>query len=190
MRNARLLSAACLSSILAFACATGPTIRVDRDPGADMSAYKTFAFFDPLATDRTQYSTLVSSRLKHATHTELERLGYRYDERNPDLLVNFFLSIADRQEIRSTPSASMGGGYYGYRRGGYGAWGSYPYDVETVNYKAGTLSVDLVDARTDSLVWQGLAEGRLKDESIRNPGPAIEAVIAEMFRSFPNPPSN
>ena len=133
----------------------------------------------------------MSSRLKRATGAQLERLGYTYDERNPDLRVNFFLNVANRQEVRSSPSASMGGGgYYGYRRGGYGAWGGYPYDVETVNYKAGTLSVDLVDAKKNSLVWQGLAEGRLKDESVRHPGPAIDAVIDQIFGNFPNPPSD
>jgi hypothetical protein len=187
MHSVRWLSAAASFVILASACASGPTIRVDRDPSADMSAYKTFAFFDPVATDQFQYSTIVSSRLKRATGLQLERLGYTYDEHNPDLLVNFFLNIVDRQEIRSSPSAPPGG-YYGYRRGSYGAWGGYAYDVETVNYREGTLNVDLVDARKNSLVWQGLAEGRLKNESIRNPGPALDAVIAEIFRNFPNPP--
>jgi hypothetical protein len=128
--------------------------------------------------------------LKRATGAQLERLGYTYDERNPDLRVNFYLNVVNQQEVRSSPSASIGGGYYGYRRGGYGAWGGYPYDVETVNYKAGTLSVDLVDARTNSLVWQGLAEGRLKDESVRHPGAAIDAVIDQIFSNFPNPPSD
>jgi hypothetical protein len=190
MRNVRWLSTASLFFILATACATGPTIRIDRDPSADMSSYKTFGFFDQVATDRAQYSTLMSSRLKQATRAQLEQLGYTYEEHDPDLRVNFFLNIADKQEIRSSPSASMGGGYYGYRRGGYATWGGYPYDVETVNYKAGTLTIDIVDARKNSLVWQGLAEGRVKDESIRNPGPTIDAVVAQIFRGFPNPPSD
>ena len=38
------------------------------------------------------------------------------------------------------------GGFYGYRGGAYGAWASYPYDVDTVDYRQGTLSIDLVDA--------------------------------------------
>jgi hypothetical protein len=81
-------------------------------------------------------------------------------------------------------------GYYGYRGGMYGAWGGYPYDVDTVDYREGTLSIDLVDARKNQLVWQGVAEGRVSDEVRQNPGPAIDAVIAEIFRNFPNPPSN
>jgi hypothetical protein len=30
----------------------------------------------------------------------------------------------------------------------------------------------------------------VSDEVRQNPGPAIDAVIAEIFRNFPNPPSN
>jgi hypothetical protein len=183
------LRVAALSMVLLSGCATGPTIRVDKDPGADMSTFRTFAFFDQVATDRAKYSTLATSRLKLATRTQLERNGYTYNEQQPDLRVNFYLNIAEKQEVRSTPSMSMGAGYYGYRRGMYSAWGSYPYDVETVNYKTGTLSVDLVDAKKNTLVWQGLAEGRVKDESIRNPGPAIDAVVADIFANFPNAPA-
>jgi len=189
MRNILWLRSAALCIALLSGCATGPTIRVDKDPSADMSAYKTFAFFDQVATDRAQYSTIVTSRLKQATRTQLERHGYTYNEQAADLRVNFYLNIAEKQEIRSSPSAGMGVGYYGYRGGMYGTWGGYPQDIDTVNYKAGTLSIDLVDAKRNNLVWQGLAEGRVKDESIKNPGPAIDAVVAEIFSNFPNPPA-
>jgi len=188
MRNVLWLRAAALSIALLSGCETGPAIRVDKDPSADMSAYKTFAFFDQVATDRAQYSTIITSRLKQATRAQLERHGYTYNEQTPDLRVNFFLNVAEKQEIRSSPS-TVGVGFYGYRGGMYGAWGGYPQDIDTVNYKAGTLSIDLVDAKSNSLVWQGLAEGRVKDESIRNPGPAIDAVVAEIFSNFPNPPA-
>lgn len=175
--------------LLVVGCATGPSIRVDKDPAADMSAYKTFGFFDQLSTDRAHYSTIVTSRLKQAARTQLEAKGYTYAEQNPDLLVNFFVKVSEKQEIRSTPSATIGVGYYGYRGGMYGAWGGYPYDVQTVNYKAGTLSIDLVDAKKNALVWQGLAEGRVSDEAYKNPGPAIDAVVAQIFSNFPNPPA-
>jgi len=188
MRNVLWLRAVALSIAFVSGCASGPTIRVDKDPSADMSAYKTFGFFDQVATDRAQYSTIVTSRLKQATRTQLERNGYTYSEQDADLRVNFFLNVTEKQEIRSSPSASMGVGYYGYRGGMYGTWGGYPQDIDTINYKAGTLSIDLVDASKSTLVWQGLAEGRVKDESIRNPGPAIDAVVAEIFSNFPNPP--
>lgn len=190
MRNVRRLSLFSIVMMLAAGCTTGPSIRVDKDPSADLTQYKTFGFFDQVATDRAQYSTIITSRLKEATRLQMERVGYKFEEREPDLRVNFYLNVKDKQEIRSTPSASVGMGYYGYRGGMYGAWGGYPYDVETVNYREGTLSIDLVDASKNQLVWQGVAEGRVRDEAVKNPGPAIDAVIAEIFRNFPNPPSD
>ncbi|MCI0654722.1 MAG: DUF4136 domain-containing protein [Methylococcaceae bacterium] len=188
MRNVLWFQPAILAIALLSGCATGPTIRVDKDPAAKMTAYKSFGFFDRLGTDRAQYSTIVTSWLKQAIRTQMERIGYAYNEKDPDLHVNFFLNVEEKQEIRSAPS-SMGPGFYGYRGGMYGAWGGYPYDIETITYNEGTLSIDLVDAKKKALVWQGLAEGRVKDESIRNPGPAIDKVVGEIFSNFPNPPA-
>jgi hypothetical protein len=160
-------------------CATGPQVHVDRDPAANFSAYRTFAFFQPLATDNARYSTLMTAHLKQATRSQLERLGYVYDESSPDLRVNFYVRVADRQELRSSA------GYYGYRGTLYRGWNGYPQTLETVNYKAGTLSVDLVAAKTGSLVWQGVAEGRVRDKAMRDPAAAIDSAVGDIFRDFP-----
>jgi len=178
----RLLSVLFLL-LLPFAsgCASGPQIRVDMDARANMKAYRTFAFFNTVSTDGASYTSLLSSRLKAATRAQLERNGYLYSEAQPDLLVNFFLKVVQKQELRST------GGYYGYRHGYYGTWTGYPY-VETIDYKEGTLSVDLVDAKQKQLVWQGVAEGEVSEEAQQNPGPAIDNVVAKIFSNFPLPP--
>jgi hypothetical protein len=178
---------ALLSALFTAGCATGPTIRIDQDPAANMAQYKTFGFYDHVATDQTRYSTIMSTRLKQMTREQLERLGFTYDENAPQLRVNFFVKIADKQEIRS--SAPGPAGFYRYRVGSYRAWSAYPYDIETVDYKAGTLSVDLVDVKANALVWQGLAEGKVKKEAFEHPDKAIDAVVAEIFRGFPNSPS-
>ncbi len=180
----RALAAALLAAGLA-GCASGPDIRADQDPAANLSAYRTFGFFEPLATNKAGYSTILSARLKDAARRELETRGYEYDAVNPELLVNFNLNIQEKTEIRSTPSASAGYGYYGYRAGMYGAWSGYPYDVETTNYKQGTLTVDVVDAGRKELVWQGVAEGRVSKKAMENPAAAIDAVMPQIFAKFP-----
>jgi hypothetical protein len=175
-----------LSALIAAGCASGPTVRVDQDPAANLSDYKTFAFYDQVATDRARYSSIMSTRLKQATRKQLERLGYVYDESAPQLRVNFFLKVTDQQEIRA---AAGPGGFYHYRAGSYRVWSSYPYDIDTVDYKAGTLSIDLVDAKSDSLVWQGLAEGKVPRQAIENPDAAVDSVVGEIFRKFPSAPT-
>lgn len=180
-----LIAGALLGAGLA-GCASGPDIRVDQDPAATITAYRTFGFFEPLATNKAGYSTLLSARLKDASRRELETRGYVYDAVNPEFLVNFNLNIQEKTEVHSSPSMSAGYGYYGYRSGMYGAWSGYPYDVETTNYKQGTLTVDVVDAGRKELVWQGVAEGRVSKKAMENPGAAIDAVMPQIFAKFPN----
>jgi hypothetical protein len=173
-------------ALTAAACSSGPRVRVDQDPSTDMTRYRTFGFYERQATDRgAQYSSIVTARLRQATALEMKRLGYTYTERNPQLRVNFHLKVANQQKLRSTASAAPG--FYGYRAG-YAPWRNYPYNVETVDYKAGTLAIDVVDAARHALVWQGIAEGKVTEEATRNPGPAIDSVVGEIFDRFPGVP--
>ncbi|HEY6641900.1 DUF4136 domain-containing protein [Povalibacter sp.] len=192
MRIAKVVCTATMMAMAAglAACASGPTIRADADPTVNLSSYKTFGFYEKVSTDRSAYTTLISTRLKEATRTELTKRGYTFTETNPQLLANFNLNIENRQDVQSTPSAGVGvgmGGYYGYRSGMYGVWGGYPQDVETVHYQVGTLAIDLVDAAKKQLVWQGTAEGRINKKAIENPGPAIDSVVGEIFAKYPVP---
>jgi len=89
-----------LASVTLTGCANHPAVRVDRDPASDLTTYKTFGFFDRASTDRGgQYTTLMTTRLQQATRAQLERLGYSYDEKSPQLRVNFFVNVTDRQEL-------------------------------------------------------------------------------------------
>ncbi len=169
---------------LAAACASGPTIRADADPNSDLGRYKTFGFFEPLATDRSGYSTLLSTRLKDATRREMEQRGYRYAESSPDLRVNFYVKVKDRQELRSSADPGFRG-FFRYRYGYYDPWAGYPYDVRTVNYTEGTLAIDLVDASRKQLVWQGLATGTVTEKARANPAPAIDDAVRRIFARFP-----
>jgi hypothetical protein len=183
--RSRMMTLLALAVLGLAGCSSGPRIQVDTDPKANIPAVGSFGFFQPLATDNAGYATLLTSRLKDATRRELEKHGYRYADSNPELLVNFNLNVQDKTEVRSSPSMNAGYGYYGYRGGMYGAWSGYPYDVETHNYKQGTLTIDVVNAEKHALVWQSVAEGRISKEARENPGAAIDAVVTQMLAGFP-----
>lgn len=181
MRN--VLLAATL--LLLGACATGPRIRADYDRSADFSAYRTYGFAAELGTDRAGYSTLITGHFKRAVSREMEERGYVLAAEKPDLLVNFFTSVRDQTQVQSTPRVTVGAGYYGYRFGLYTAWPLYERSVETVTYQVGTASVDVVDAARRQLVWEGVAEGRITDRMMSDPGPAIDSAVAEIFERYP-----
>lgn len=178
------------AALFAAGCATtsGPKTRIDYDKAADFSVYRTYGFPKETGTDRGGYSTLVTSYLKSSMSTAMEARGYKYSEDHPDLLVNFFMNTRERTEIRSSPNASLGYGYYGYRYGLYNAWPLYDED-RTVTYKVGTLNIDIVDAEKKQLVWEGVAEGRVSEEEMQNPKAAINGVVTELMRQYPGRPN-
>jgi hypothetical protein len=180
---ARTAMLATLGLLLAACAATGPEIRYDRAPDADVAAAETFSFIDPLGTDRNGYATLLSQRLKDAARRELELRGYRYVEEDPDLLLNFGATLDDRLEVSPGPSVGVGYGYYGYRRGLYSGWMGYETRVD--DYREGTLSIDVVDAETMRMVWEGVAVGRVTEATMENAAPAIDAAVRDILRGFP-----
>jgi hypothetical protein len=174
-------SLAFLLLLLLGGCATTPLdVRSHVNPDADFSHYRSFAFFSPLGTDREGYGSILSRHLRKATRQALEARGYRYAETMPDLLVNFNANIVDRTDVVSFP----GTGYYGYRRGWYGLWGGY--DTTTIQYREGTLNIDLVDARQKQLVWEGIAEGRVTEHARRNLEATVQSAVEGIFRRYPH----
>jgi Domain of unknown function (DUF4136) len=170
----RAAGALTLAALLALAagCANRPDVRTDQDPTAELTRYKTFAFREPAATDQAQYTDLLAARLKQATRAQLERAHYVYSERDPDLHVNLRLIVSEKVEIRSLPTARVGWRGWGHK------------NIESFDYRQGTLAIDLVDAKRNAVLWHGVAEGRLDAKAIAQPGPAIEAAVGEVFARF------
>jgi hypothetical protein len=183
-------SAVLLLATLLVGCATqrGPEIRVNSDPSVDFSKYATFGFPEQTGTDRGGYSTLVTDYFKSAVRDQMEARGYQYVDQNPDLLVNFYANVRERSQVRSSPRMSAGYGYYGYRYGLYGAWPLYANDVDTVTYKFGTANIDIVDARQKQMIWEGVAEGRIREADMEQPREAIAAVVSQLFTRYPGRP--
>lgn len=168
-----VLLALVAGAALATGCASEPEIRHDVAPGVDLRAYKTFGFYDMASA--TPYAPLISQHLLQATRTQLERQHYTYSERNPDLRVALFLVVGERTGLRTSP----GHGPYGYR----GLSGR----LETTQVREGSLRIDLVDTRRNALVWQGIAEGRVDDSSLANPGASVQETVAAIFADYGQP---
>jgi hypothetical protein len=161
---------------------------VHQEPGADFTKYRTFAFVDPLGTDRAGYQTIVSQHLRAAAQRELEARGLRLDQSAPQLLVNFNASLAQRVQVTPYPAMGWGHyGYYGYRWGLYGGWPMYYNDVYT--YQEGTLNVDLVDAARKQLVWEGLVVGTVTQKNVDNLQASLDEAVRLAFARFPLAPT-
>jgi hypothetical protein len=54
-----------------------------------------------------------------------------------------------------------------------------------VTYPIGTANIDVVDARKKQMIWEGVAQGRLRDEDMNNPRESISRVVTQLFARFP-----
>lgn len=164
-------------------CATtgGPDVRATYDQATDFSQFRTFGFVEPAGTDQAGYESLVTQQLKTSTQRELEARGYTHAATAPDLLVNFNASLAQQVLVTDQPVAMSQ--YYDYRTGTYAGWVGYEPDVE--EYIQGTLNIDLVDARRQQLVWEGVAVGRITEQVRQNRAAAIDKAVVEIFAKYP-----
>lgn len=186
-KNIITISCLCLFQMLA-ACSSGPKIVANQDPGADFSSYQTYAFANPLSTDRTGSRTVLSSFLIAATKAELSSRGYQQVNYNPDLLVDFIFATQEKLQTRSEPNASMS---MHRGRGGAGTWGGYSMGMSTTSVTQtteGTLAIDLIDIRRNQLIWEAAATGRVTDKVRDNLEAVATAAVKDMFARFPVQP--
>jgi len=176
------LSLIALAALTLAGCETGPQIRSVSEPGANLSAYRTYSFAPNPGTNRGGNVTPLTTFFQTAITREMTARGFQHVESGGDLLVNFNARVSEKADIQSTPGPGpyYGYGYYGYRGGLY----SGP-EVQTVRYKVGTANIDVVDAKRKVVVWEGIAEQELSDQIMQNPQPAIDNVVTKMFAQFP-----
>lgn len=181
MRINKIVLAAIAVAFLAGCAAPAPTIRSNEDPAANFANFKTYDYVPELAGDDFGYQSFLVKYLKTAVNREMQARGYTLSPDNPDLLVNFYVNT--KEKIRSTSTPTMGGGYYGYRRGYYSGWGG-GYETTVTQYTEGTLSIDIIDAARKQLVWEGVAVGRIRQSALDDLEGAANRVVPQIFAEF------
>jgi|SRR5690625_348093 len=141
--------------ILTFGFASCESVRVatDYDQEVDFNQYQSYAFYKP-GIDKAEISDLDKRRILRAIDRVLTEKGMTKSE-EPDLLVSIFTD--------ATENISVYPRYYGW----YSPWYGYPpYYSQTVSSTTeGTLYIDLIDAETNTLVWQGVGTGIIETGS-------------------------
>lgn len=183
-RTSTIIIALTLLSLLT-GCAAGPRVKTHSSPTADFSSYRSFGFIEENGTEKGGLSPKITNYFRSASLRELTALGYRYDPENADLLVNFFVNAERHEDIRLRADLESMGGYYDYRYGIYSTWPVYTLERDSEQYETGTVTIDLVDARLEQLVWEGRLEGRLSQRVVSNPGGVISDAVADILAKFP-----
>lgn len=189
-----ILNAVAIATILVASPAlAGPKASANADASVDLRQFQTFAWANPIGTDQNGYQTILSQSLKASTQRQLEARGLRYDEANPQLLVNFNARLDDKMKVSTVPTPTMamgvgmGRGYYGYRGGMYGTYPMYQDQTTVSQYKEGTLNIDIVDTARKQLVWEAVVTDTITQKKRDNMQKTVDDYMKAAFKKFPIP---
>ncbi|MFN5169900.1 MAG: DUF4136 domain-containing protein [Cyclobacteriaceae bacterium] len=175
-------SIACIvAAILVSACSSVRIKDVDRAPAFTLSQYKTFSFYDIEASgDALGPKAQENAKLlMQAVSKQLNSRGLLYQEKGGELLVNIGVTVMEEVQTRETSFANPGDrmAYVGQRN--Y-HWESSEVAVGT--YRNGSAALELVEAKSNSLKWRGVAESVLPDKEKNLPGLIDEAMAKLIAR--------
>jgi hypothetical protein len=150
--------------------------------GLDLSAYRTFDWGArdalPVGDPRLDRNPFFNDHLTGAIEKGLAARGLQLVAAGrPDLLIHYHANVSTRMNVRRVDGTP-----------GYCSEGDCPIDI--VDYEAGTLVLDVVNARTNALIWRGWARHGIT--AMLNDPDRMEATINEavtrMLRRFPQQP--
>jgi Domain of unknown function (DUF4136) len=168
--------------ITVMGCEPALKVTSDYDKQANFGQYKTFSLYQDVKVSDA-ISQLNHDRVINAIKGEMVKKGYQENTSSPDVLVNVVAIFKDRTSVSATTD------YYGY--GGYyrpyywgGGMSTSTTNYNTRHYKDGSLIIDVVDANSKKLVWQGVGNKEI-DKPAKDPDTAIPKAVASIMESFP-----
>lgn len=146
----------------------------DYDETANFKSYKTFSFHDK-GIEKLQLNDLDKRRVINAITAELTAKGMQPAKNEPDVIINILASNKEKVDIN-------------YYNDPYWGWYYYPWGMNqqaSVNqYTEGTLIIDLIDHKKNTLVWQGKGSGFRVDD-IQNKAERIKEAINVIMSHYP-----
>ena len=169
----KILSILGMVMLLALTSCGTVSVSSDYDRGVNFVQYKTFAFHEKGLKD-LKMNDLDKRRVVGAIQKNLENKGLQItsNESTADIIIN--IAAKTENHVNIMP----------WYDPWWGAWGPYGYwgAPAVREYKDGTLIIDLVDRKNNTLVWQGIGYGldlyRITDKAERIPK-AVEEILSK-----------
>jgi hypothetical protein len=177
MRRLTSLPLFVLAASLAGSCATvSGGHHLQRD--IDFTAYRTYEWGPPdalpVGDPRLDDSPHFHDYFQGAVERQLRVKGYETATGQPDLLLHYHAAVNQRIDIDKTDRA------YGYCQ-------TPNCEPQVIEFEQGTIVLDVVDARTNKVIWRGWAQGSLTgvfDDQDRLDA-HVEKDVAKIMSQFP-----
>jgi len=154
MNRLTRLAAVALMTVAPAACAP-MTVSSHVEYGLDVTRYHSFEWGPadalPTGDPRLDRNPFFKDHFEGAVEKQLILRGLEHADANPDLLIHYHISINRRIDVNRTDTT------FGYCTNG-------DCNTPIVEFEAGTMVLDIMDARTNRLLWRGWAQHSIGDE--------------------------
>jgi hypothetical protein len=184
-----------LGSILILAAiaftSCGVPAHVEKDPSVNLRSYKTFAWLtdhNGSYKEGKGYQNFQEKNLRELVNKQLEKNGFRMVRSNPDVLIDYDIMVEndvknESESVYSRPFLRYV--YNPYTRRINSVYYPSQYMGENsyaVPYKSGTITINVVDMKTNNLVWQGWAETEIASKRLEQDD--MKKVVKAIFKKF------
>ena len=175
---------------LLASCAS--TAHIEKDDTVDFSKYKTFAWIDKDGVgkdDKDRKNDLTEERIKQAVKAELEKTsGWRESKNRPDVMLSYDVLVERGTKESSSPVYSRPFSrlvYNPYTRRYATIY--YPsqfvgYDRDERSVREGTVTISMIDTKTDKVVWQGWTTDEVNNRNLTSK--EIQVAVKSIFKKF------
>jgi len=189
MKNLKLWSGSLGFVVLLASC--GTTAHVEKDDNTDFSRYRTFAWIDKDGqgkNDRNHGNDLTEQQIRVAVNKELEKSGWREAKNRPDVLLSYDVLVERSVKESSNPVYSQPQSrlvYNPYTRRYATLY--YPsqfmgYERDQYNVREGTVTISMIDTKTDKTVWQGWTTDQVRSRNLTSK--EIQSSVRSIFKKF------
>ena len=184
------VAAVAVTAALLFTGCAG-TAHIEKDKSADFSKYQTFAWVEKpeeKETPKARRNELTEANIRNSVNEQLQKVGWKEVSTNPDIMVNYELLVERNQKEQKDAvySQSYTRSYYNRYTGKVNTF-YYPsqfvgYDTYSTTVKEGTVTITMIDNKTDKTVWQGWTTSELNSSKIT--GKEIDQSVKTIFKKF------
>lgn len=163
-------------------------VTYDYDKEADFTQYKTYSFGGWQEGSDKLINDLDKKRILQSFKSEFTQRGMDYVLGDADVVVTLYLVIDEKTSTTAYTDyagAGMGMGYGGFYRPAWGWGGGFATTTYSENdYKVGTFVVDVYDAKTKKLVWQGVSQKTINENASKR-DKTIPKGVSKLMKNYP-----
>ena len=168
------------------------TAHVEKDDTVNLKDYKTFAWLDKDGEgshDKNRKDDLAEVKIKEAVNNELAKsAGWKEVKHSPDVILTYDVLVERGSKESSSPvySRPFSRLYYNpYSRRYVTVY--YPsqfigYEREERATREGTVTISMIDAKTDKVVWQGWTTDEVNSKNLTSR--EIQYAVRSIFKKF------